>query len=208
MEEINSINVFCPLCGFKFNHKKSYKGKLAGGTGGAGAGAIIGAKIGIAMGPLGAIAGTIPGAVLGGIFGKNFGKKYDNPQCPKCSAKFEISTETKVLNRQTEIGERVPKEARTAKTKDTQLSVKDLAKKPFEELPKRYQDLIKSYKVKQHKMGKNWNSKKREYTDIVKRDTRAKANKAKEMKMKGKTVSEIAAQLNLSKSRIYEYLRE
>ncbi|NMH24968.1 hypothetical protein [Flavobacterium solisilvae] len=89
--DLNTVNIHCPSCGYKFLHKKNNSGEIKGGLGGVAAGAIIGAKFGIAGGPLGAIAGTIPGAILGGIFGKDYiGKKFDRPMCPSCGTKFML----------------------------------------------------------------------------------------------------------------------
>jgi transposase len=56
--------------------------------------------------------------------------------------------------------------------------------------------------------GKNWNSKTRTYTNIKNQDTQNKAKEAQQLKIKGLSVEEIASKLNLSKSRIYEYLRK
>jgi len=56
--------------------------------------------------------------------------------------------------------------------------------------------------------GKNWNSKLRVYTNIIGEETLIKSKKAQELKNKGCSVSEIAKNLGLSKSRIYEYLRK
>jgi transposase len=56
--------------------------------------------------------------------------------------------------------------------------------------------------------GKNWNSKTRTYTNIKNQDTLNKAKAAQQLKIKGLSVEEIASKLNLSKSRIYEYLRK
>ena len=56
--------------------------------------------------------------------------------------------------------------------------------------------------------GKNWNSKARTYTNIKNQDTQNKAKEAQQLKIKGLSVEEIASKLNLSKSRIYEYLRK
>ena len=55
---------------------------------------------------------------------------------------------------------------------------------------------------------KNWNSKIKQYTDIVGEDTIKRAEKAVSLKEMGVSVKDIARQLELSKSRIYEYLRE
>ena len=56
--------------------------------------------------------------------------------------------------------------------------------------------------------GKNWNSKTRTFTNIKNQDTQNKAKEAQQLKIKGLSVEEIASKLNLSKSRIYEYLRK
>ena len=56
--------------------------------------------------------------------------------------------------------------------------------------------------------GTNWNSKTRTYTNIKNQDTQNKAKEAQQLKIKGLSVEEIASKLNLSKSRIYEYLRK
>ncbi len=56
--------------------------------------------------------------------------------------------------------------------------------------------------------GKNWNSKTRTYTNIKNQDTQNKAKEAQQLKIRGLSVKEIASKLNLSKSRIYEYLRK
>jgi predicted transcriptional regulator len=56
--------------------------------------------------------------------------------------------------------------------------------------------------------GKNWNSKLRVYTNIMGEETLIKSKKAQELKNKGLSVSEIAKNLGLSESRIYEYLRK
>ena len=55
--------------------------------------------------------------------------------------------------------------------------------------------------------GKNWNSKKKEWSPVVKNETKEKAVQAKKMKSKGISVEKIAQNLNLSKSRIYELLK-
>jgi orotate phosphoribosyltransferase-like protein len=55
--------------------------------------------------------------------------------------------------------------------------------------------------------GKNWKSKKKQWDDLVKPETKMKAAKAASLKNKGKSVKEIADELELSKSRIYELLR-
>jgi len=56
--------------------------------------------------------------------------------------------------------------------------------------------------------GKNWNSKTRTYTNIKNQDTQNKAKEAQQLKIRGLSVKEIATKLNLSKTRIYEYLRK
>ena len=56
--------------------------------------------------------------------------------------------------------------------------------------------------------GKNWNSKTKTYTNIKNQDTLNKAKEAQQLKIKGLSVKEIASKLNLSKSRIYEYLQK
>jgi len=55
---------------------------------------------------------------------------------------------------------------------------------------------------------KNWNSKIKQYTDIVGDHTIKKAEKAVSLREMGVPVRDIARQLDLSKSRIYEYLRK
>jgi len=57
--------------------------------------------------------------------------------------------------------------------------------------------------------GTNWNSATREYTSIVNAETQEKANKANLLRLKyNASVKDIAYILNLSESRIREYLRE
>lgn len=53
----------------------------------------------------------------------------------------------------------------------------------------------------------NWNSKEKEYTKLVKIETIATAEHCKHLKNEGYSVVEIANRLNLSKARIYEYLK-
>ena len=55
--------------------------------------------------------------------------------------------------------------------------------------------------------GKNWQSKQRLWTDLVKPETKQKAVQAARLKKLGKSVKEIADEMELSKSRIYELLR-
>ncbi len=56
--------------------------------------------------------------------------------------------------------------------------------------------------------GKNWTSKQREWTELVKPETKQRAALALRMKIQGKSVREIAAKIELSQSRIYELLRK
>jgi len=56
--------------------------------------------------------------------------------------------------------------------------------------------------------GKNWNSKLGIYTDIAGDETLSKAKKAQELRAKGYSVKEIAENLGLSTSRIYEFLKQ
>ena len=53
----------------------------------------------------------------------------------------------------------------------------------------------------------NWNSKEKEYTKLVKIETIATAEHCKHLKNIGHSVAYIADKLNLSKARIYEYLK-
>ncbi|MCK8503691.1 helix-turn-helix domain-containing protein [Myxococcus fulvus] len=55
--------------------------------------------------------------------------------------------------------------------------------------------------------GKNWNSKTREYSDVVNPETKENAARAQKMREAGVSVAEIAQALGLSKSRVYELLR-
>ena len=57
-------------------------------------------------------------------------------------------------------------------------------------------------------MGANWNSKENKHTPIVKEGTNHKASQVKAMVEEGISVAEIAEIMNLSVSRIYEYLKE
>ena len=54
----------------------------------------------------------------------------------------------------------------------------------------------------------NWNSKDLKYTPIKKQPTLHKARMAQQLRANGISVSGISTMLNLSKSRIYEYLRK
>jgi len=53
----------------------------------------------------------------------------------------------------------------------------------------------------------NWNSKTKEYTKLVKIETIATAEHCKHLKSIGHSVEDIANKLDLSKARIYEYLK-
>ena len=55
---------------------------------------------------------------------------------------------------------------------------------------------------------KNWNSRTKEYTDIVRDTTRTKASKAVFMYNQGIPVVEICKDLGVSKTRVYDYLRD
>jgi predicted transcriptional regulator len=56
--------------------------------------------------------------------------------------------------------------------------------------------------------GKNWNSKSGSYSDIISDEILNKSKRAQELYLKGIKVEEIAKELGLSKSRIYEYLKK
>ncbi len=56
--------------------------------------------------------------------------------------------------------------------------------------------------------GKNWNSKSGTYTNIVSQQILNKSKRAQELYLKGIKVAEIAKELGLSESRIYEYLKK
>jgi predicted transcriptional regulator len=56
--------------------------------------------------------------------------------------------------------------------------------------------------------GKNWNSKSGIYTNIKGDEIINKSKRAQELKSKGISVVQIAKELGLSKSRIYEYLKK
>ena len=53
----------------------------------------------------------------------------------------------------------------------------------------------------------NWNSKTKEYSKLVKVETIATAEHCKHLKSIGHSVEDIANKLDLSKARIYEYLK-
>jgi len=58
-------------------------------------------------------------------------------------------------------------------------------------------------------MGTNWNSKLNKHTPIIKEGTKYKASQVKAMvEEEGMSVAEIAEVMNLSVSRIYEYLKD
>ena len=56
-------------------------------------------------------------------------------------------------------------------------------------------------------MGKNWNSRTGKYEEIKSQEIIDLADKAKKLKEKGYSVSEIAEKFGLSKGRIYEYMK-
>ncbi len=56
--------------------------------------------------------------------------------------------------------------------------------------------------------GKNWNSKSGTYSNIKGDEILKKSKRAQELRSKGISVAQIAKQLGLSKSRIYEYLKK
>lgn len=56
--------------------------------------------------------------------------------------------------------------------------------------------------------GKNWNSRSGTYTNIISEEILNKSKRAHELYSKGIKVEEIAKELGLSKSRIYEYLKK
>lgn len=55
--------------------------------------------------------------------------------------------------------------------------------------------------------GKNWNSKTQTWSQVVKPETKAKAQKAQELRSQGKNIQTIANEMGLSPSRIRELLR-
>lgn len=55
--------------------------------------------------------------------------------------------------------------------------------------------------------GKNWNSKSGTYSNIKSEDILKKSIRAQELRSKGISVVQIAKELEVSKSRIYEYLK-
>ena len=56
--------------------------------------------------------------------------------------------------------------------------------------------------------GKNWNSKSGVYSDIKGDEILKKSKLVQELRAKGIPVAQIAKELGLSKSRIYEYLKK
>ena len=56
--------------------------------------------------------------------------------------------------------------------------------------------------------GKNWNSKSCTYTNIISDEILNKSKRVQELYLKGIKVEEIAKELGLSKSRIYEYQKK
>ena len=54
----------------------------------------------------------------------------------------------------------------------------------------------------------NWNSKKKEWSPVKKKETIDKKARAIELRKQGVSIEEIAKKMDLSKSRIYEYLKE
>ena len=55
--------------------------------------------------------------------------------------------------------------------------------------------------------GKNWNSKTREWSDVVRPKTKERAARAQVMRNAGNSVAKIAKALGKSTSRVYELLR-
>jgi hypothetical protein len=56
-------------------------------------------------------------------------------------------------------------------------------------------------------MGKNWNSKEKIYTEIKGEKAIYNVKVARELRANGVKVAEISKRLNISISRVYEYLR-
>ena len=56
-------------------------------------------------------------------------------------------------------------------------------------------------------MGKNWNSKTKQWTEIKSIQKQDLANKAKKLRIQGCSIPKIAKSFGLSKSRIYQYLK-
>lgn len=55
--------------------------------------------------------------------------------------------------------------------------------------------------------GKNWNSKDREWTEIVNAETKERAARAQEMRKEGNSIPFIAKALGVSEARVREYLK-
>ncbi|WP_163787349.1 hypothetical protein [Myxococcus vastator] len=55
--------------------------------------------------------------------------------------------------------------------------------------------------------GKNWNSKTREWSDVVRPETKARAERAQEMRKEGNSIAKIAKALGVSETRVRELLR-
>ncbi|HZH16232.1 MAG TPA: hypothetical protein VE057_17920 [Archangium sp.] len=55
--------------------------------------------------------------------------------------------------------------------------------------------------------GKNWNSKTRVWSDVVRPETKARAARAQELRNAGVSVAAIAKELGLRASRVYELLK-
>lgn len=56
-------------------------------------------------------------------------------------------------------------------------------------------------------LGKNWNSKTREWSDVVRPETKENAARAQEMRKAGNSIAKIAKALGVSESRVRELLR-
>jgi predicted transcriptional regulator len=56
--------------------------------------------------------------------------------------------------------------------------------------------------------GKNWNSRSGTYTNIISEKILNKSKRAQELRSNKISVDQIAKELGLSKSRIYEYLKK
>jgi len=70
--------------------------------------------------------------------------------------------------------------------------------------------LLKTLTLADHQRmaGKNWHSDTKSWSPVVKSETKDKARKARDLRKRGPSVVEIAKSLKLSKSRIYELLRD
>ena len=56
-------------------------------------------------------------------------------------------------------------------------------------------------------MGKNWDSRRNTWNEIKGEDTLKKVELCNQLRTKGMSVEDISRKMGLSKSRIYEYLR-